>query len=71
MIIFASGGLELLQMVSKPDIGRCANEEAGLRRGWIGSLSSIGEGNECNDPDPPLADIVLFGLFLSGFPSRL
>ena len=23
----------------------------------------------CNDPDPPLADIVLFELFLSGFPS--
>ena len=25
----------------------------------------------CNGPDPPLADIVLFGLFLSGFLSRL
>ena len=25
----------------------------------------------CNDPNPPLADIVLFGLSLSGFPSRL
>jgi len=24
-----------------------------------------------NDPDPPLADIVLFGLSLSSFPSRL
>ena len=23
-------------MVSEPDIGRCANEEAELRRGWIG-----------------------------------
>ena len=34
-IISSSSGLELLQMVSKPDIGRCANENAGLRRGWI------------------------------------
>ena len=25
----------------------------------------------CNDLDPPLADIVLFGLSLSGFPSKL
>ena len=25
----------------------------------------------CNAPDPMLADIVLFGFFLSGFPSRL
>ena len=25
----------------------------------------------CNNPGPPLADIVLFGLFLSDFPSRL
>ena len=25
----------------------------------------------CNDSDPPLADIVLFGLSLSDFPSRL
>ena len=25
----------------------------------------------CNDLNPPLTDIVLFGLFLSGFPSRL
>ena len=25
----------------------------------------------CNDPDPPLADIVLFQFSLSGFPSRL
>ena len=25
----------------------------------------------CNDSDPPLVDIVLFGLSLSGFPSRL
>ena len=24
----------------------------------------------CNDPSPPLADIVLYGLSLSGFPSR-
>ena len=27
--IYASGGLGLLQMVSGPDTGRCANEEAG------------------------------------------
>ena len=25
----------------------------------------------CNNPDPPLADIVFFGLSLSSFPSRL
>ena len=25
----------------------------------------------CNGPDPPLVDIVLFKLLLSGFPSRL
>ena len=25
----------------------------------------------CNDPDPPLADIVFFGLSLSSFPSKL
>ena len=31
--IFASGGLGPLQMVSKPDTGRCASEEAEPRRG--------------------------------------
>ena len=31
--IFASGGLGLLHMVSKPDIGWCANEDAGPSRG--------------------------------------
>ena len=61
--ISASGGLELLLMVLQPNIGRCANEEAKLQRGWtrggvpgrtlgpkggwIGSPTSIGEGNEC------------------------
>ena len=34
-IIFASGGLELLQMVLEPDIEWCASEDAGLLRGWI------------------------------------
>ena len=32
-IIFASGGLGLLQMVSKPDIGWCDNEDAGPSKG--------------------------------------
>ena len=31
----ASGALELLQMVSEPDTGLCANEDIGLSRGWI------------------------------------
>ena len=31
--ISTSGGLGLLQMVSKPDIGRCASEDARPRRG--------------------------------------
>ena len=31
--ISASGGLGLLQMVSEPDTGRCANEDAGPPRG--------------------------------------
>ena len=31
--IFASGGLGLLQMVSEPDTGRCANEEVVPRSG--------------------------------------
>ena len=59
----ASGGLGLLQMISKLDIRRCASEEtklqrgvdtrrcaskdAELRRGWIGGPTLIGEGNEC------------------------
>ena len=34
-IIFSSGGLELLQMVSEPDTGRCGNEDAGLPRGAV------------------------------------
>ena len=50
-------------MVSKPDTGRCASEEAQTRRGvtpggvptmtlgpewgWIGDPTSIGERNEC------------------------
>ena len=34
--ISASGGLEPLQMVSKPDTERYASEEAKLRRRWIG-----------------------------------
>ena len=41
-----------------------------------GSASSLtyrlvfGSDNICNSPSPSLADIVLFGLSLSGFPSR-
>ena len=31
--IFASGGLGLLQMVSEPNTGRCASEEAELQKG--------------------------------------
>ena len=34
--IFASGGFELLQMVSEPDAGECANKDFGSRRGGIG-----------------------------------
>ena len=34
-------------------------------------LGQIFDLENCNDPDPLLADIVLFGLSLSGFPSRL
>ena len=30
-----------------------------------------GSNTICNDPNPPLADIVLFSLSLLGFPSRL
>ena len=61
--ISASGGLGLLQMISKPDTGQCANEEAepwrgrtqgdmpartlGLEGGGLGGLTSIGEWNEC------------------------
>ena len=33
--IFASSRLALLQMVSEPDTGRCANEDTGLQGGWI------------------------------------
>ena len=33
--ISVSGRLELLQMVSEPDTGRCANENARPRKGWI------------------------------------
>ena len=33
--ISTSGGHELLQIVSESDIGRCASEDAGLRKGWI------------------------------------
>ena len=32
MTIFASGGLELLQMVSELDTKQCANEDAGSLR---------------------------------------
>ena len=31
--IFANGGFWLLQMVSEPDTGRCANKDAGPSRG--------------------------------------
>ena len=33
--IFASSGLELLQMVSEPDTRLCATEDARPLRGWI------------------------------------
>ena len=33
--IFASGGLGLLQMVSEPDIGRYASENAGPQGGGL------------------------------------
>ena len=33
--ISASGRLGLLQMVSEPDTGWCASEDAGPPRGWI------------------------------------
>ena len=61
--IFATDGLVPLQMVSKPDTRRCASEEAKPRRGWLRGgvpartlgpkrgglrgLTSIEEGNEC------------------------
>ncbi|KAG7011315.1 3-ketoacyl-CoA thiolase 2, peroxisomal [Cucurbita argyrosperma subsp. argyrosperma] len=38
--IFASGGLGLLQMVSKPDIGRCVSEEAKPKRGGHKAVES-------------------------------
>ena len=45
-IIFASGGLQLLLMVSELDTGWCASGEVGPLRGWI-MRSHIGwEGNE-------------------------
>ena len=34
MTLFASGGLEPLQMVSKPDTRQCASEETKPRKGW-------------------------------------
>ena len=34
-IISASGELGLLQMVSEPNTGQCASEDAGHPRGWI------------------------------------
>ena len=34
-IISTNGGLGLLQMVSKPDTGRCASEDAGPQGKWI------------------------------------
>ena len=37
---------------------------------WV-VVSIRGLEARCNNPDPPLVDIVLFGLSLSGFPSRL
>ena len=33
--ISVSGGLEMLQMVSESDIGRCASQDARPPRGWI------------------------------------
>ena len=67
-----SGGFGLLQMVLEPDTERCASEDAGPQGRWI-VRSYIGWRREqnCNGPDLPLADIVLFGFSLSGFPSRV
>ena len=44
--MFTSGGLELLQIVSKPDNGQCGSEDARPPRGWIVRSTSVGEGNE-------------------------
>ena len=40
-IIFANGGLELLQMVSGVDTGRCVSEEAVPQRGRHESVCSV------------------------------
>ena len=47
MIIFASGGLGLLQMVSEPDTWQCASKDTWLSRGWIvrSDISWRGERN--------------------------
>ena len=48
-IISFSCGPGLLQMVSKPDTGRCASEDAGPPRGWI-VRSHVGCRGERNIP---------------------
>ena len=44
--ISASDGFGLLQIVSKPDIGQCASEDAGPRGGGLWDPTSVGKGNE-------------------------
>ncbi|KAG7029720.1 Protein NRT1/ PTR FAMILY 1.2, partial [Cucurbita argyrosperma subsp. argyrosperma] len=36
-----TNSMRLLQMVSEPDTGRCASEDAGLSRGWIAVTNGI------------------------------
>ena len=44
--MFASGGLELLLMVSEPDIGQCASENTESKEGGLQDPTLVGEGNE-------------------------
>ena len=80
------GGIGLLQMVSEPDIERCTRPRGmncevlyQLERGTKSSgcenfsvtTQILRSTIFCNDPDPPLVDIVIFVLSLLCFPSRL
>ncbi|KAG7030901.1 Bifunctional riboflavin biosynthesis protein RIBA 1, chloroplastic [Cucurbita argyrosperma subsp. argyrosperma] len=47
--IFVSGGLELLQMVSDLDTGRCTSEDAGPPRGWIDAREGTTTGVSASD----------------------
>ena len=67
-IISANGGFGRLQMVSESNTERCASEEDEPRR-EVDKRQCANK--DYNAPNPPLANIVLFGLSLSGFPSRL